>query len=553
MKDFKSLRLLDKFSFLFEKFDVDYRVMRRIIQMKLVMDQRRVPTIMTNEKKDDEEKNFFMKSLISYGLVGIVTMFVIISSLSIFAKISFSFGMIMFMTMTTMIADFSSVLLDVNDKNILMSKPIDSRTINMAKMIHIFIYIFIITMAIAGPSLIAGTVKHGIKFFLIFSFDLLLSSTLIIFLTSMLYYLILKFFDGEKLKDIINYVQIMLSIVLIMGYQFIGRMFDVFEYDMVFTPRWWTYFIPPAWFAAPFQIFIEGDLGIHYIFLGLLSILVPIMALIVYVKVIIPYFEKNLSKLNNNSAKRGRSIDIRDAIDRIFSRVFCFKKTERLFCRFTQRMISNERKLKLRIYPNMAFAAVMPLIIIFRTIGNDRSFSEVIAEIAEGKSYLSIYLTVLLLSNLMIMIKTSEKYKGAWIYRVLPIEEPSLVYSGAFKGFLLKYVIPVYFIPSTIFLMICGSGIFIDIILMLLNLILLCLIIFKTSSKEFPFSMDFNHIQNNNIAALFLSMGYCGASVGLHMFLKSTKYGLLVYCGVLVLIILLLWKQIMKLKWEDVL
>ncbi|WP_432667394.1 ABC transporter permease [Wukongibacter baidiensis] len=552
MKDFKSLKLLDKFRSLFEKFGVDYNIMRRIVQLKLVMDQRRVPTVMTNEKNDDEEKNYFMKSLISYGLVGIFAMFVIISKLSIFAKMSFNFGMIMFMIMTTMISDFSSVLLDIKDKNILMSKPIDSRTINMAKIIHIFIYIFIITMVIAGPSLIAGTIKYGIKFLLIFSFDLLLSSTLIIFLTSMLYYLILKFFDGEKLKDIINYVQITLSVVLIVGYQFIGRMFDVFEYDMVFSPRWWSYLIPPAWFAAPFQIFIEGDMGSHYIFLGILSILVPIVALIVYVKVIIPYFEKNLSKLNNNSAKISRFIDIRDSIGRIISKIFCFKRMESLFFRFTQRMISNERKLKLRIYPNMVFAAVMPLIIIFRTIGNDRSFYEVIAEIGEGKSYFSIYLTLLLLSNLMIMLKTSEKYKGAWIYRVLPIEDPSLVYRGAFKGFLLKYIIPAYLIPSMIFLMICGSRIFIDVILMLLSLILLCLIIFKISSKEFPFSMDFSHIKDGNIVSLFLSMGYCGASLGLHMFLKSTKYGLLVYCGVLILTILILWKQSMKIKWEDV-
>lgn len=550
MKDFKSLRLLDKLSFLFEKFDVDYRIMRRIIQLKLVMDERRVPTIMTNEKKGDEEKNFFMRSLFMYGLVGIAAMFIIISQLSIFAKVSLSFGIIMFMTMTTMIADFSSVLLDIKDKNILMSRPIDSRTINMAKIIHIFIYIFTITMVIAGPSLIAGTVKHGIKFFLIFFFCLLLSSILIIFLTSMLYYIILKFFDGEKLKDMINYVQIILSIVLVIGYQFIGGMFNVSEYEVVFNPKWWTYFIPPAWFAAPFQIFIEGDTGVHYIFLSLLSILIPIIALVMYVKVTIPYFEKSLAKLNNNE-KRGRFINLQDRVDRIAARFFCYERVESLFFKFTQRMVSNERKLKLRIYPKMALAAVMPLIMISRMLGSYRSLSEVISEIAKRKSYLSIYITILLLSNLMIMLKTSEKYKGAWIYRVLPIEDPSSIYRGAFKGFLLKYIIPMYLIPSIIFLIICGYSILIDIIVMLTNLILLCMIIFRVSSKELPFSMDFNHIHNSNIMVLLLSMGYCGASASLHMYLKSIRLGLLTYCGVLVLVILFLWKQSMKFKWKD--
>ena len=139
MKDFISLKILDKFSFAFEKFGVDYKIMRRILQIKLIMDCRRVPTIMTSHKKDDEDKNFLVSSLISYVLVGLVAMVIVISSLSLFVKMSFCLGMILFMITTTMIADFSSVLLDVKDKNILQCRPIDSKTINTAKAIHIFI------------------------------------------------------------------------------------------------------------------------------------------------------------------------------------------------------------------------------------------------------------------------------------------------------------------------------------------------------------------------------------------------------------------------------
>jgi len=115
----------------------------------------------------------------------------------------------------------------------------------------------------------------------------------------------------------------------------------------------------------------------------------------------------------------------------------------------------------------------------------------------------------------------------------------------------MKYVIPVYLIPSLIFLMICGADIFIDIVLILLNFILLCLIIFKTFLKELPFSMDFNHVQNNNIMALIISMVFCGISAALHMFLKAIKYGLPIYCAVLTLTIIFLWKKGIKAKWQD--
>lgn len=79
-------------------------------------------------------------------------------------KMSINIGAIMFLIMTTMIADFSSVLLDIRDKNILNTKPLDPKTINAAKTTHILIYITSIAGAIAGPTLIGGLIKYKFKF-----------------------------------------------------------------------------------------------------------------------------------------------------------------------------------------------------------------------------------------------------------------------------------------------------------------------------------------------------------------------------------------------------
>lgn len=51
MKDFKALKFLDKFQSVFEKYGVDYTIMRKILQMKLLIDGRRVPTILKNSSK----------------------------------------------------------------------------------------------------------------------------------------------------------------------------------------------------------------------------------------------------------------------------------------------------------------------------------------------------------------------------------------------------------------------------------------------------------------------------------------------------------------------
>ena len=86
---------------------------------------------------------------------------------------------------------------DIRDSNILYPKPIDRKTVSAVKLIHIIIYLSLLTVALVGPSLIAGLIKNGILFFLVGLMNVILIDMLIVALTALVYLLILKFFDGE--------------------------------------------------------------------------------------------------------------------------------------------------------------------------------------------------------------------------------------------------------------------------------------------------------------------------------------------------------------------
>src|SRR5690606_24909912 len=166
-----------------------------------------------------------------------------------FLKFNMTTGLIFFFLMSTMISDFSSVLLDVREKNILLPRPVDHRTMNAAKIIHILYYIFCITAALAGPQLVIGTLKYGAVFLAVMIPELVLICCFAVFFTSVLYTFILLIFDGEKLKDMINYFQIVLSLAVLIFYQLIGRIFDISDLTITFSPKWWHYLLPTAWFA----------------------------------------------------------------------------------------------------------------------------------------------------------------------------------------------------------------------------------------------------------------------------------------------------------------
>lgn len=536
------LKFLDKFKKLFISIGVDYDVMRKILQVKLVMDGRRVPTVLNNakgkrdESKESNDKNNFIRSLWQYMLMGLILIPFVIMKNSFIFQMSFVFGILLFMVMTSLISDFSSVLLDIRDTSIIATKPVNSRTLSMAKTIHVLIYMFMLTAALTVPSLIAALPAQGFLFFILYVAEIILVDMFIVVLTVILYMIILRFFDGEKLKNIINYVQIALTITLTIGYQFIGRLFDIskIKSSVVFTPRWWQYFIVPMWFGAPFELIIKRSRNIYFITFTLLALIIPIVSIIIYIK-LIPAFESNLQKLSNNNENGNRN---KNHIINRLSIIFCPDKEERTFFKFTSYMIKNEREFKLSVYPSIGFAIVFPFIFIFNNLRGS-SFSA----IAETKQYFNIYFCALMLPTALMMLKYSPKYKAAWIYKAMPVKKNASIYKGSIKAFIIRLLLPVYIIEAFIFLMIFGMKIFPHLILVFLNMMLFTVLCFKIMEKSLPFS-EMAGTSNKSSGLIFIPlMLMLGGLALIHYQCANISYGVYIYMIVLILFNLLLWKK----------
>ena len=422
MKEFTILKILDRFRPLFEKMKMDYDILRRILQMKLIMDARRTPIIIGNQKKKDNDRNQFLTSMWLYALLGLFLLPTVLINQNIVYQMSMFFGVLIFLVMTSLISDFSSVLLDTKDKEIILSKPVDGRTLGMAKIIHISIYLLFITLCLAGPSLVAGLIKYGILFFVAFLIELLLVNLLIIVITALLYMMILRFFDGEKLKNIINYVQIGLTITMAIGYQFLIRVFDYVHFEAVFNPKWWHYLIIPVWYGAPYDLVMNGNSYSTIIVFTTLAVIVPIIAISLYIKWI-PIFERNLLKLSavSNSNRRKKS-----PLSSLISRWLCKSGEERIFYHFTKKMIKNEREFKLKVYPSLGLSIVFPFIFLIT------SFKEFVSEGSRSSElFLLLYFSGLVIPNVIYMLKYSSNYKASWIYKCAPITNMGAVLKGS--------------------------------------------------------------------------------------------------------------------------
>ena len=511
-----------------------------------MMDQRRIATVLSNsskKNKETEDVNNFSKSLIFYGITGLIMLPFILMSDQYFFQMSMIFAILSFMLMTTLISDFSSVLLDVRDKNILFSKPVSRKTINMAKTFHIIYYVLVITFCITGPSLIAALIKHGILFFSLFLIEIIIISLLVIVLTGLVYLLVLKFFDGEKLKDIINYVQIILTVTLAIGYQLVIRLFSVVDLHYVFTPKWWQFFIFPIWFGAPFEVLLNHNTTNLLIVLSLLAFVVPIGSIIIYIK-LMPSFEKNMQKLlNNQTRSKGSSNKF---INRV-SKLLCTSREEKIFFKFASAMMRREREFKLKIYPSLGFSLVFPFIFLVNSL-MQHNFQYVM----NSKLYYNSYFCAFTVPTMIMMIKFSEKYQGSWLYKTTPIHEVTPIFKGVFKAFLLRLFVPVYFVVSISFIVIFGVKIIPDLIAVFLGILLYAVICFKGMKQSLPFSQKFEvGSQSQGIIVIFLMM-IVGVIAGIHYLFSLLDYGVYIYIFLLLISNYVLWKKGFTISWDKV-
>lgn len=544
MKNFLSLRILDLFKGIYTRFGIDYNIMRLIIQVKLTLDSRRLST-MSNSKTETKDKNYFYGTLIAYGIVGVIFIPVILMNIDLRVKMSIYFSCFMIVLLTILISDFSSVILDVNDKDIIGIRGVDPKTLNAAKTTHIFMYIFMLSLSISAFSLIAS-LRFGIKYFLLLFFSIVLIDILMIVITAIMYLIILKFFKGEKLKDMLNMFQVGFLLLFTVGYQFIARSFDFLDNNIVYNNSWWNVLFIPMWYSSNFSFLDKTHIDFISIVLSILSVAVPIISLFIYKKLVL-VFEKNLQKLNDNTYNIKSK---KEKLSSKLSKLICKDKEERAIFNFVYNILEKDREFKTRVYPSLALGIVMPIIMIITSYDNS-GITNYLEEIRESYLFLGGYLGIIIMQNIITMTQYSNEYEGSWIYEILPIKNIKNIYSGMFKSSICKLYLPSFMFLSIVFIVIFKLEVIKHLIVMFLSGILVFMMSFKLNEKYLPFSKPYNlETSSKNMAVMFKSLLTIGILSGIHfsIILMNMNVFIYVYALILIGVIKLSWNRVFTVK-----
>lgn len=537
MEDFFSLKILDLFRPLFEAFGVEYEKMRLIVSMKLTLDKRK--------NNSSENKNSFMQSVILYLVIGLVASRIIVMPIDIMTKMTVLFALIFVMLLTCFITDFSSVILDTYDRHIIGITDVKDITLNMAKIVHIIIYISIMSLSISAFSIIMILMAYNIGFCLLFILCMILMDFLLIMMTSVIYYLLIKIFKGEKLKDVLNLFQIFMIFVFSIMYYFITSSLSDIQINYTFSINAYDLFIPFMWFASLFCVIFYGKIQTLYIIMAILGIIVPILSILIYIK-LTPAFERNLDKLEQVSYNEKDSKSKKSFVSKLANKI-CKNNEEKSFFEFIYTNLSRDREFKTRVYPTLASGIIMPLVLFFVTYDRSISIMEYLKSLSTTNNFLNIYLAVILLQNCILLLKYSKEYEASFIYDVLPISKKKNIYSAEFKVIIIKLFVPVFIIIGIPYLILFKAKFIVHLLIAFVSTIFISMGTFRVNDKSLPFSEDYAVTANtSNFLNIIKSIGFVGVAVLLHylIILKTPYIFSVAYLILLILIMKIIWNKV---------
>lgn len=549
------LKILILFRPFFLRLDVNFEQLLAIVEVKLKMDNRRARFNQWNKKQSESNSTFFL-TLGLYFLMASAFSAFIYFSVSIIAIYSLIFAMMMFMLAMTLITDFSAVILDSNDNAVLLPRPIDDRTLLIARITHILMYLLSMMLALAIPFMVVTMFKYGVLAAISFLFISLLSLILIVFLTNIFYLVLMQFTSEERLRNVINTFQIILTFTFMGGYRLVGRLvnFDALMNGVDTKVQWWYFFVPPIWMGNSMNVIIKHEFdAIKFLFL-FLTLTVPFMVVFLVNNVFSGIFNQKIAgmdiakrqeKIPNKVAKKG--------LIETLSGIFTGTSMERGAFEFVWKITSRDRKFKLRIYPSLAYLLIYPIFMIGTGRG-DGSFVQQIEHLREstGIGIVVIYLCGTVLLTIRSQISQSEDFKAAWLYELAPIIKPGEILSGSMRAIMVKFLLPITIFLSLVLSIIWGVDLLDDLLFGMLTITNLDLLLSIGMSNELPFSSE---IKKNGGGSFIRNMAYVfitGIIGFIHYLMMQVPYVIGVFMVIQLALALFLFKKYREVAWEKV-
>lgn len=503
-----SLKVLDLFKPLFNGLKVNYEKLRAILKAKLIMENRRTSAFSnsfsgqeSNSKISQffQNSNFFKRGYILFLIYGLILAGLCASIDDVKTRYTVLFAVGMFLFFAGIIVDFTEVLIDTRDRDILLYKPVGEKEINLARLISLIIYVVKLALIMFGPALLVTIVKRPQEVPILLVEVVMLSVSLVMF-EYIFYYVLFRIFKNLNIKSIITTVQVLIFVVLMIGFQIFGHLVDKEMALKIFSSEAFKYLFIPMWFTGPFELLYGNFETINIIYTVLL--IVFFIGFIAINTAISKDFEEILSKKDKVIINKKSSF-----LQRLTNKFFAKNDMERAGVNMVFWMKGSDEKLKFQLGSLSLMIIVYPLIFYFAIFKKTQS-PEATMTLAEMSRYITLinYMSAMMSLSIWQILNYATHYKASIIHLITGNLKLNKFRDGVIKGALFAFVFVPVVLNAVIMSFLIRGAWLIDFINPIIFIMLSNIIGAKLILKKLPFSLDVTKIKNGQKGYFFASL-----------------------------------------------
>jgi ABC-2 type transport system permease protein len=511
------LSLFAPFRWYIEKMGADYNQFRRILQLKLTMDNRRMKGLGNNSKNATE--NILIKQSLGQIFFGIIFAMFLLIVKSPFTFYYFAHTFLMAMMAMMIISEFTTILFDTSENVIIQPLPIKGNTISLARNAHIFLYLGMMAFNLSIISIIVAMFKFGIVSGIIFLCSIFLNVLFTLFLANILYLGIMRIASGEKLKNLLMYFQIIIAILFMSAYQFGVNLVDkTIVENMVLAVHWYTYLVPPAFFSGLIEAFSFYIFDREHLIFIAEALIAPPVAIYFTGKYLTPVFNRKLMDLEQGDRVSKVKIETsgNSLYYRMMASLFVHRQEEKGAFKMMWKMVGRERLFKQTFLPSLGYIVIMMIVPFFNKPLN-------MNELMQSDKYLLIlYIFIFAGATLPGSLLTGNNQHAAWIFKTLPILSPASYFKGFINAAFARFFMPFYIVLAFAICSIWGIKVLPDVAITLMVIYLFTILFYYLQSPVFPFAMEKLASQGGTVFMKIIGLIAIAVALGfLHKFLLN--------------------------------
>lgn len=429
-----------------QRLGINPRHLKALLTVYFKQDFRSSKSFLQNSAKEYATSNLALLSMLGmYMFVGFTTAIFAFTRPDIFIYSLIASSVTLFIVALAVVTESGNVIFNETEPDIIGHLPVSSRTLFAAKVLNIFFFTLLLTIAANLLPVIAGVFVRGsgLLFLLAHSLSATLSALFATMLVLTSYGLLMRFVGKERFNNFIAYAQTGFSIFLILGYQVMPRLVE--RYELQANPANHKYLLlyPPAWFTGV-TLVIMGRvdwLSLSFAALALLSLL--LVSFVGLRKVAAGYtaFASQLAyDMNTRPGKTARPAavsqtakqkpDTRPAFSSTLKAFFLRSPMERAVFDLVATYLKRDREIKVRLYPSFAYLIMFPLIgLVTGGLADPFVNKEFMINTIIGAAMIPFVASVSAEAVLF-----SEHYQAAYIFRAAPVANLGDIHKGLRKA-----------------------------------------------------------------------------------------------------------------------